>query len=363
MRITAAVVHGHGQPFELVQAELPPPGPGQLLVELRAVGICHTDLGFRDHDVGQMLPIVLGHEGAGVVLAVGDGVTHIAAGDRVALSYDSCGRCAACDDAAPQYCADFPLRNFAGVTPAMTPPMAFADGRPLFGNFFGQSSFATHALTTARNTVKIPDALPFELAAPLGCGMQTGAGVVLNSLAGRAGQSLVVFGAGAVGLAAVMAAADAGMSPIVAVDRVPGRLGLARELGATHALPSTPDLLERLRAIEPAFDAAFDTTGVPDLIRVATDCLGSRGRCALVAMAAPGASGDFALDAMLMGKRILGVIEGDADPREFVPRLAAMHLAGRFPHDRLVKTFAFADINDAVAAMLDGSVVKPVLLF
>ncbi|QMW24097.1 NAD(P)-dependent alcohol dehydrogenase [Sandaracinobacteroides saxicola] len=343
-------------------ADLPAPGPGQLLVTIHAAGICHTDLGFRDLDMPNAMPIVLGHEGAGTVAALGPGVTGFAVGDRVCLSYDSCGHCGACTGHAPQYCDELGLRNFAGVTPAMAPPMAFPDGTPLFGNFFGQSSFATHALSTVRNTVKIPDALPFHLAAPLGCGMQTGAGTVVNSLAGAPGKSLVVFGTGSVGLAAIMAAAALGMAPIVAVDRVQSRLALARALGATHGLTADEASLVSLAAISPGFDGSFDTTGVPGVIQLAIDCLGTRGTCALVGITPPGTLASFSPAGFLMGKKIIGVIEGDADPQIFVPWLAKQHLAGRFPHDRLVTTFPFDRINDAVDAMHQGEVVKPVLL-
>jgi len=376
MTMLAAAVVERGMPFQMVEARIPNARAGEVRVKIHAAGVCHTDLAFRDMELGNPLPMVLGHEGAGIVDQVGAGVLGLAVGDRVALSYNSCGSCPHCADHAPQYCVQLALLNFAGVdfdpaTGAMTPPLQTAQGGPLFGNFFGQSSFAPFAIAHARNAVKIPDALPFHLAAPLGCGMQTGAGAVINTIAGRAGQSLIVFGAGGVGLAAIMAAHDIGMEPIVAIDLVPGRLALARALGATHAEPGGDGLAERLAAIAPAaapgvgaaFDAAIDTTGVPAVVSAAIAALGPRGTMVVVGISAPGAKAEFELSGFLGGKRIVGTIEGDADPQEFVPRLAAMHLAGRFPHDRLVGTFPFADINRACEAMESGATVKPVLLF
>jgi aryl-alcohol dehydrogenase len=332
-------------------------------VRIKAAGICHTELAFRDIELGTPLPMVLGHEGAGMIDAIGDGVSGFAIGDRVALSYNSCGFCQRCTDRQPQYCQEWPLRNVAGVTSAMQPPLTTADGRPLFGNFFGQSSFATYSIAFERNCVKIADALPFALAAPLGCGMQTGAGAVMNSLAGKAGQSLAVFGVGAVGMAAIMAAHAIGMAPIVAVDLVESRLDLAMQLGATHALRGDEALAKRLQAIAPAFDGVIDTTGVPTVLNTAIAALGPNGTAIVLAVSAPGVKAEFELSGFLSGKRIIGVVEGDADPQLFVPMLAAMHLAGRFPHDRLVKTYPFADINRAAEDMEQGRTIKPVLLF
>ncbi len=362
-RMTVAAVVTRGAPFALVEAEIPEPGPGEIRVAVKAAGICHTDLAFRDLELGTPLPMVLGHEGAGIVDQVGPGVEGVRPGDRVALSYDSCGLCPVCREGAPQYCEEFGLRNIAGLGPDMAPRLRLAGGGPLFASFFGQSSFAPLAITRPRNTVRIPAGLPFHLAAPLGCGMQTGAGAILNTLGGRPGQSLAVLGAGAVGLAAVMAARVAGMDPIVAVDRVPARLDLARALGATHGFLSGDGLAAELAAIRPGFDAVLDTTGVPALIELGIAALATRGTMLVLGISPPGAQAAFALSGFLGGKRIQGLIEGDADPQAFVPKLAALHLEGRFPHDRLVGTFPFAEINRAAHAMESGETVKPVLLF
>lgn len=359
---TAAVLRERGGPYSIEAVELADPGPGQLLVRLRACGICFTDVGVQRYEQGTPLPQVLGHEGAGEVLAVGEGVEALAPGDRVVLSYASCGHCPSCESAHPQYCGNFMALNYGGVLPDGRVPMS-RDGAPVYGSFFGQSSFATHAIAYARNTVKAPD-LPFEHLAPFGCGMQTGAGTVYNTLAAKAGQAFAVIGAGSVGLAALMAAVDLGCAPVIAIDRVPERLDLAHDLGATDTiLADGRDLTAALRAIrETGIDRIVDTTGVSAVIRAGIEALAARGEMAMLAVTAPGTEITFNPNTLLGGRALRGAVEGDADPRQFIPWLIGRHQAGRFPHDRLVKTYPLDRINEAVADMASGKVVKPVLV-
>ncbi len=360
---TAAVLRARGTPYVLETVDLAEPGPGQLRVRIHACGICFTDVGVQNYEQGLPLPQVLGHEGAGIVEAVGSGVTGLAPGDHVVLSYASCGTCANCADHAPQYCGNFMLLNYAGRLDDGRPPMQGKDG-PVFGAFFGQSSFATHAIAYQRNTVKVPDDLDLAVLAPFGCGMQTGAGTVYNSLAPKAGQSLAVFGTGSVGLAALMAAADLGCAPLIAVDRNAERLALAKELGATHTiLADGRDLTAAIRAIVPlGVKFIVDTTGVGPVIRAGTEALASRGQLAMLAVTPPGTELTINPNILLAGRHLRGAVEGDADPQLFIPRLIERHRAGRFPHDRLVTTYPFGSINEAVADMKAGKVVKPVLL-
>ena len=360
---TAAVLRARGTPYALEAVTLAAPGPGQVLVEIRACGICHTDVGVQNYEQGLPLPQVLGHEGAGVVLAVGEGVTNVERGDHVVLSYASCGHCGNCADDHPQYCSQFMLLNYAGLLSDGRVPMQGADGA-VYGGFFGQSSFATHAIAYARNTVKIPADLDFALAAPFGCGMQTGAGTVYNSLAPKAGQSLAVFGTGSVGLAALMAAVDSGCSPVIAVDINQDRIDLAMQLGAGHGILSDPaHLAADLRAILPnGVDFIVDTTGIAAIIRAGTEALATRGQLAVLAVTPPGTEVSINPNLLLGGKAIRGAVEGDADPQTFIPELIERHRAGRFPHDRLITTYPFSAINEAVADMRAGRVVKPVLV-
>jgi aryl-alcohol dehydrogenase len=360
---TAAVLRARGAPYALEAVTLAAPGPGQVLVEIRACGICHTDVGVQNYEQGLPLPQVLGHEGAGIVRAIGEGVGNVDIGDHVVLSYASCGHCGNCTDDHPQYCSDFMLLNYAGLLSDGRVPMQAAGGA-VYGGFFGQSSFATHAIAYARNTVKIPPDLDFALAAPFGCGMQTGAGTVYNSLAPRAGQSLAVFGTGSVGLAALMAAVDSGCSPVIAVDINQERIDLALQLGASHGILSDPSRLAAdLRAILPTgVDFIVDTTGIAAIIRAGTEALASRGQLAVLAVTPPGTEVSINPNLLLGGKSIRGAVEGDADPQVFIPELIERHRAGRFPHDRLVTTYPFSAINEAVADMRAGRVIKPVLV-
>jgi aryl-alcohol dehydrogenase len=360
---TAAVLRQRGGPYSLETLELADPGPGQLLVRLAACGICFTDVGVQRYEQGTPLPQVLGHEGAGTVVAVGDGVTHVAPGDRVVLSYASCGACSNCSHDHPQYCSNFMMLNYAGVLSDGRAPFTLA-GAPVYGGFFGQSSFATHAIAYARNTVKVDADVPFALLAPFGCGLQTGAGTAYNTLDVQAEQSFAVLGAGSVGLAAMLAAVDRGCHSIIAVDRVAARLDLARQLGATHTiLAEGQDLAAALRAIcATGVDRIVDTTGVSAVVRGGLEALASRGELAMLAVTAPGTEITFNPNTLLGGRAIRGAVEGDADPQAFIPWLIGRHVAGRFNHAPLIREYPLSAINEAVADMAAGRVVKPVLI-
>lgn len=362
MEITAAVLRRPDAPYSLESLELADPGPGQVLVGVRAVGHCHTDLLPRAGVLPIPMPMVAGHEGAGVVEAVGPGVTSVAPGDHVVLSYASCGVCPACDGGRPFGCDLFAPLNLVGATLDGSVTATDSDGASVATRWFGQSSFATHALATERNVVKIDPDLPFELMAPLGCGLQTGAGTVLNTLRPRPGDSIAVFGTGAVGSAAIMAAAAAGCTTIVGIDLHEHRLELARELGATHVVRGDADdvAAEVIATTGRGVRYALDTTGVNAVVTAAVTALEVGGTAALVGVSAP----DLAVPARLisMGKTVVGVIEGDADPKAFIPRLISLWRAGRFPIEKLVTTYPLADIDRAERAAAVGEVVKPVLL-
>ena len=235
------------------------------------------------------------------------------------------------------------------------------------GNFFGQSSFASHAIATERNVVKVDDDLPLELLGMLGCGIQTGAGAVMKSMACRSGSSILVLGTGPVGLAAVMGAVVQGCAQIIVSEPHTARRQLAQELGATHVLdPAGGELGEQVRAIVPAgADYGFDTTGNVGVIAAALGCMAHRGVFGLV-----GVPHDFAatialplVPAMILGLTVRGITEGDSNPDEFIPELLALHREGRFPFDRLVdQTYPMSQLNDAVEAQLRGDVVKVVLV-
>ncbi|MFF4750304.1 NAD(P)-dependent alcohol dehydrogenase [Streptomyces sp. NPDC002514] len=355
MRIRAAVLRDPAKPFAVEDVDLHEPGPGEALVRVVGAGMCHTDVTVRRRPHLPM-PMIFGHEGSGVVEAVGPGVTRVRPGDHVVMSFDSCGWCAQCHTGAPAYCAQFMARNVSGARVDGSSGATDLTGAPVAARWFGQSSFATHAVATERNLVVVDPALPLDLLGPLGCGLQTGAGAVLNSLSVRPGDGVAVFGTGAVGLAAVMAAKVAGAADIVAVDLHPGRRALAAELGATRVLDGAdPDLAA---AVGPV-DHSFDTTAVAAVMTTAVTVLRPGGCCALV-----GAGGDELTlrPSALAGRSLRFVIEGDAVPQRFVPRLIDLWRQGRFPFERLVRTYPLDDIATAERESADGTTVKPVLL-
>ncbi|WP_435130967.1 NAD(P)-dependent alcohol dehydrogenase [Actinacidiphila sp. bgisy144] len=364
MDITAAVLDEAGGPFVLKQVELAAPGPDEVLVELHATGLCHTDVAVQHGFTPFPLPGVLGHEGSGVVAAVGPGVAGLAEGDHVALSFSSCGACDNCRSGVPSYCDTFVARNLLGARADGSRPLTL-DGKGLGSNFFGQSSFASHTVAHARSVVKIPEQVPLALAAPLGCGVQTGAGAVLKSLRAQAGSSVLVLGGGSVGLSAVMGAVLAGAETIVVVEPVESRRLVAKDLGATHVLdPADGKLAEQIRGVVPqGVRHAVDTTAKAAVLTEVVQAMAKRGSIALLGIPSePAAVFPLSLGlSQILGLSVVGVVEGDSDPQTFVPWLLQQYLQGRFPIDRLVSTMPFADINEAVAAQVRGDVIKAVL--
>ena len=363
MRITAAVVTEPGAPFVLEELELGEPQRDEVLVRVVAAGICQTDLHIRDGDSPAAFPLVAGHEGAGVVEQVGDAVTEVAPGDRVVMSYPFCGRCRSCRRAEYPYCESGADLCFGGQRADGSTALRRDNGDSVSGHIFQQSSLATHALATHTNVVKVAAGVPLELCGPLACGLQTGAGAVLNTCAVGPGDSMAVFGAGAVGLAAVMAARLAGAGVIIAVDVVDERLALAAELGATHTIHGrNEDVAERISAITGrGADYVLEVTGVPEMLTLALEVLAPSGVAALLAGVAPGTRATLDMTTLLNGRTVRGVIQGDAIEQLFIPELIALHAAGRFPFDRLMRFYDFSEINQAVDDMQTGVTIKPVL--
>jgi aryl-alcohol dehydrogenase len=361
VRATAAVLRATDGPLQLEDVTLDEVGAGEVLVRIVGVGLCHTDLLPRVAP-GIPLPIVPGHEGAGVVQTVGSDVVDVVVGDHVVLSFTSCGSCRGCLAGRPARCERFFAVNMSGLRSDGSTCATDVHGQRVSARWFGQSALATHSIVAARDVVKVDPGLPLQLLGPLGCGVQTGAGAVRNSLAVEEGSSFVVFGAGAVGQSAVMAARVAGAVRIVVVDINPARLDLATELGATYVIAGdAEDLSRQLRkATGGGADYALDTTGVPAVIGTAIDALRPVGVCGLV-----GAQrGDLRINPMQLatGRTVKGILEGDAVPRLFIPELIELWRQGRFPFDKLIETFPLAEINAAENAMHTGKVVKPVLL-
>lgn len=361
----AAVLDEYGGAFTFDDLDLDAPRGDEVRIALVAAGVCHTDAVARAGDYPVPMPIVLGHEGAGVVEAVGADVTDVRVGDHVVLTFVACQACSTCRAGRPALCQLAYERNFLAARPDGSTTLRRPDGGAVHGLFFGQSSFSTHVVAPASSTVMIDPGFDLRLAGPLGCGFQTGAGAVLNSLQPPPGSSIAVFGAGAVGLCAVMAARIAGCTTIVAVDRHAARLELAREVGATHTvLADGTDVVTALRAISSGgVTYALDTTGSPAVVRQGVDALCVAGVFGHIGSTRPGTEVSLDLTHMLFGRVFRGIIEGDSIPREFIPQLVEHHRAGRFPIDRLVQFFAFDELESAFAASERGEAVKPVLLF
>jgi aryl-alcohol dehydrogenase len=359
LRIEAAVLRELNSPLLLETVELDEPQPEEILVRIAGTGICHTDIALTHGQPFQIpRPIVLGHEGAGVVQAVGSAVHNFSIGDAVVLSFAHCGSCARCDHGEPAYCENFHL-NFTGRR---------ADGShtlqsngSLFGNFFGQSSFANYVVANERSAVKVPKDLPLHMLGPLGCGVQTGAGAVINALKPGVGDSIAIFGAGAVGLSAMMAARVMGLTQIIVVDLHESRLKLAAELGATHVIKAGQgDIAKEIAVVVPkGVNYSLDATGAPPAISAAMACLAVRGTCGIVGGGPPVTLNTPQL--MQGGRKIVGIGMGDAVPSLMIPKLLELYRQGRFPFDRLTRVYSFDKINQAIADSESGLTIKPII--
>ncbi len=364
MQVTAAVARAADAPFTIETVELEDPRADEILVRVVGVGLCHTDLVFKAAGV-IALPAVFGHEGSGIVEKVGANVTKVKQGDRVAITFRSCGACDRCEKGQPAYCRTMPMLNYIGMRPDGTKAIQAGEEK-IASNFFGQSSLATHCLTYERNVVKVPEGVPLELVGPLGCGVQTGAGGIMRSLACEAGSSVLILGGGAVGLSAVMGAVVQGCKTIIVLEPHEARRALALELGATHAIDpaAAPDLGAAVRAILPnGVDYAFDTTGIPAVLQATMACLGSHGVFGIVGVCPPGTPvpGDLS-SVITYGHTIKGIIEGDSDPDVFIPEMIELYRQGRLPFDKLIRTYPLSEINQAIADQHHGDCVKVVLL-
>lgn len=362
MEVRAAVATAPHHPFSIEVLTLDDPAPNEVLVELAGVGICHTDLAVVRQYMALPMPIVLGHEGAGRVVRVGSAIDDLEPGDHVVLTFNSCGACKACKSDHPAYCVEYGQRNFAGRRIDGSHTFCRHSGDPVGGAFHGQSSFATHALATRRSTVKVRKDAPLHLLGALGCGFQTGAGTVLNVLQPTPQSTLVILGAGALGFSALFAAVLSGVERIIAVDRVTSRLALAQELGAHEVIDTSGrDIDAALSGID-GIDYIVETTGAPKVAAAAIARLNAGGQCALLG---GGSDRMITIDMMglIRGKVIRGVVEGDANPQTFIPQLVDAFMEGRFPIDRISRTYRFDDINTAVADTDTGEAIKPVLVF
>jgi len=361
MQIRAAIVKEKDGPFLIENIDLDEPRGAEMLVKIAASGYCHTDELARKQALPVPLPVVLGHEGCGIVEKIADGVSEFKVGDRVAFSLASCGKCDSCLEGWPTQCLMFPQLNFGGKQPDGTTRLS-QNGKPL-ATMFGQSSFAEYAVVNERCAVRIPDDIPLEITGPLGCGLQTGAGTVLNRLKPRPGSSIAIFGCGSVGLSAIMAAKASGCGMVIGVDRLKSRLDTALELGATHVINSTdtPDAVaEIMKLTGSGAGCAIDASGNSGCTRMSLQC--TRIGCTTAVI---GGGLDVTIniehDLMKVSKSLVGVVLGDTNPKVFIPELLSLYKAGRFPFDKLISFYDFDDIDKAIDDSHTGKAIKAVL--
>ena len=363
MKAKAAVVFERAGDFKIENVQLSEPRDDEVMVRIAATGICHTDLAARDgHLPIPAPPSVFGHEGAGIVEKMGARVKKVKPGDHVLLAWDYCGACPACKQGKELYCLNFFLHNFHGARPDGTTTLCKGD-QEIHGSFFNQSSFAEYALANERNVVKVRDDIPLEILGPLGCGVMTGAGAVMNSLQARPGSAIAIFGTGPVGMSAILAAVVCGCTTIIAVDIKPERLKAAKDFGATHIVNAGE--IDPIQAViditHGGPDYSLECVGNPKVFRQAVDVLPRLGVCGLTGVVPPGTEVSLNMDLIMNGRTVKGILGGDAIPDLFIPKLIELYSQGKFPFDKMITFYPFDKINQAVDDMEQGRVVKPVL--
>lgn len=363
MKILAAVTEGKGAPFDVRPLQLGIPRNDEVRVKIIATGICHTDLAVRDQQISVAMPVVLGHEGAGIVEYVGSSVSHVQVGDKVILSLGFCGRCNHCVSGLPTYCDEHFDYNWK-ASRADGSVALHNQGQAVHSHFFGQSSFANYAVVSASSLVKVAEDAPLEFLGPFACGVMTGAGAVINTLKPSPGTAIAVFGMGAVGLSAIMAARVMGCNPIIAIDTQASRLAVAQEMGATHLIDASQgDSTLQVMALTggQGVKYAVECAGHVGVMASAVNILAEGGEAVLTGVVAPGTQLSLEVMQLIRGRVVRGSIMGDAAPSVFLPRLVDLFKQGRFPVDKMVRFYDLEQINQAIADIHSGDTIKAVL--
>lgn len=364
MKNKALVIYEKNGPFVMDDIELDAPGAGEVLVRIEACGLCHTDLLAREkseeisfNDIP--LPMVLGHEGSGVVVEIGPGVDYCKTGDHVVLSYNYCEVCDGCRSGLPSTCKQMFQMNFKGVQRDGGTRL-HKDGIPV-STFFGQSSFAHYAVTNKSNTIVIPDDVPLELFGPFGCGIQTGSGAVFYKLHPLPGDSIAIFGCGSVGLSALLAAKACGCTTIVAIDVFDSKLELAMSLGATHVINGRDkDAVSEIQKLgKGGVNHAVETTGNGKVLAQSLECLVAGGTTCVIGAGSREAT--FNVDAIRCERKIVGVTEGTIDPHLQITRLIELYKHGLFPVEKMTTFYDMKDMDKAVEDTGNGTVVKAII--
>jgi S-(hydroxymethyl)glutathione dehydrogenase/alcohol dehydrogenase len=353
----AAVFYSTDQPVRIEDVQLRDPGPGEVRVALKAAGLCHSDLSVIDGTIPYPTPVVLGHEGAGIVDAVGVGVSAVKEGDAVIVSTLShCGRCNKCDVGRPTECRNAP-------SPKDAKPFTL-NGKPAF-QFANASVFATHTVVREQGAIPIDARVPFDRAALIGCGVMTGFGAVVNRARVETGATMAVFGVGGIGLNCVQGGALAGASKIIAVDVVPHKLEWAQRFGATHAIDSSKQ--DPVAAIKDltggGADYTFEAVGNVAVIKQALDALGPGGTLTIVGVPKVGSTMEFVVHGLYQNKAVLGCRYGAARPQRDFPMLADLYLAGKLKIDELItRHYELDDFDAALADLREGHLARGVFV-
>ncbi len=366
MKAFAAVLHEAGKPLSVEEVEVLPPKPGEVQVRVQAAGVCHSDLHVIKGDLPMPMPIIPGHEGSGIVEAVGQGVTELAEGDHVLPMWRmSCGRCEYCLGGRPALCDVGTKMRFTGLMPDGETRFRSRNGDSIL-HYAGVSTFSQLSTMPEAAVVKIPSDYPLEKGALISCGVITGFGAVVNTAQVRPGNTVAVFGCGGIGLNIVQSARIAGALRIIAVDRVAGKLEYAKNFGATEVIDSSEDdPVEAIMDLIPGgVDFAFEAVGLPQPIEQAYDSTRKGGTCVVVGIAPKEARAKINVNALVYAEKTLkGTIYGSMRPRVDLLMLIDLHLSGQLELDRLLtKTYPLSEINEAYADLEAGKVARSLIL-
>jgi Zn-dependent alcohol dehydrogenase len=364
--VKAAVLREIGAPLQLEDVELDEPRAGEVLVRIEAAGVCHSDLHYMTGDLKAKLPLVVGHEGAGIIEAVGPQAGgRVSVGERVALLWrPRCGECEACVAGNPVLCRFG--RVLATTNGLMDGTSRLHKGDERIHHLMGVSCFAERVVVSETSVLPLPDDVPLEIAAISACAVITGVGAVLNAVHRPAGQPLAVFGTGGVGLAAVMGAALTGAHPVIAIDIDPVKLELARRVGATHVVNAGEgEVVDKvLELSDGGVPWMVDAVGRPETMRQAVECLRPTGTLVAIGLSSTDATVAVPInDLVQRQKRIVGSLYGSSNPRIDLPRIFALYLAGRLPLDKLIGARRpLSAVNEAYAELRTGGVGRMILV-
>jgi len=361
----AAVLYETNTPLKVEKVTLDEPQANEVLVKIVATGVCHSDLHFMKGEMPVPVPVVPGHEGAGIVEKLGPGVTTLQPGDHVVMMVAfSCGKCRHCIEGKPTMCVEnLPIQSMATLPGG---GIRLHKGKQALNHMFGLASYAEYAVVHERSCVKVREDAPLDVLCLLGCGTSTGIGAAINSTGMKAGESIAIFGCGGVGLSAVMGAKLAGAGKIIAVDTLDKKLKMAQNLGADYLINASVDdpMAKIMELTGGGADYALECIGNVNVMTQAFSSIRFGGKFIVVGMAPLGTVFSIATYEFLLGKTVTGTVQGDINPQIDIPRYIDLYMNGKLPIDRLIsKTYSLDQINEAFEALEKGQVIRSVIKF